>query len=173
MTPQELAARFAPLATHLSIDDVADLQRAMTERSIAPGEVVLREGTDSDTLHLVWDGELAVSIESGVELGRCGGGSIVGEVSLLDCGPASATVTATRPTTLLSLDRSGLETLHRDSPRAATALLRALCATLARRVRTSSDELERLVGDGSTKPPERSSFLGVLRSLFFSSKGDA
>jgi len=173
MTPQEIAARFAPLAGHLSIDDVAGLQRASVERRLPIGEVVLREGATSDTLHLVWDGELAVSVDGGTELGRCGPGSIVGEVSLLDCGPASATVTTTRETTLLSLSRAAFEALHQEDARAATALLRALCGTLAKRVRTSSDDLERLMGDEGEKVPTRSSLFAVLRSLFFASKEDS
>lgn len=167
MTPQEIAARFKALAGHLSIDEVAGLQRAATQRSLAAGEVLLREGAMADALYLVWDGELAVTVgDDGAELARCGAGSIVGEVSLLDSGPASATVTTTRPTTILALERAGLQSLYRADPRAATALLRALCGTLAMRIRRSSDQLERLLGDGTSAPSEKSSFLSVLRSLF-------
>ncbi len=176
MTPDDLAVRFKSLAAHLATEDVTALLGAVRERAVAVGDVVLREGAASDTLFLVWQGELSVTVDGAggtLELGRYAEGALVGEVSLLDRGPVSATVTATRAGTLLALGRDDLEALHRGSPRAATALLRVLCSALARRVRDSTDHLESLDADGTTKPPERSSLLGVLRSLFFTKREGA
>ena len=63
----------------------------------APGEVIIEEGSESDGLYVVTDGELEVSKLSGgrvITVARVGAGEVLGEISLLDDVPRIASVTA-------------------------------------------------------------------------------
>ena len=155
--------------TKLSATELRAVERAAAAQVLAAGEVLLHEGAASAALYVVCDGEVAITISGGPsaassELGRCGAGAVLGEVSLFDGGAATATVTATRATELMKLDRARLDVLYRDDPHAATALMRALTSALAARIRASSDRFEKLHG---TAAPARQPVLGVLRSLLF------
>ena len=81
---------------------------------------------------------------------------------------ASATVAATTPSVVLCVDGGALDALYRDDPKAGTAFMNELCATLASRIRASTDTFENLT-TGSVAPPP-TTLLGILRSLFGGSK---
>jgi signal transduction histidine kinase len=62
-----------------------------------PGEMIIEEGTRSDGLYVVTDGELEVTKLSGgreISVARVGAGEVLGEISLLDDVPRIASVTA-------------------------------------------------------------------------------
>nr|HEX4313903.1 cyclic nucleotide-binding domain-containing protein [Kofleriaceae bacterium] len=160
----ELLAR----ATALSMHELRAIERAATAQTLAVGDVVLRDGEASAALYLIADGEVAIGIGdgAGTELGRCGAGAVLGEVSLFDGGAATATVTATRATQLLRLDRAQLDALYGDDPHAAAALMRMLTSALAARIRASNDRLEKLDVPAAGAARQRQPLLGVLRSLF-------
>lgn len=168
MTPEAIAEALAKVFAR---DHASALQRAATPRPLAAGETLLEANAPSHTLYFVCDGELAIATDDATELGRCGAGAIVGEVSTFDGGPASATVTAARTATVLGWDREALDALYRDHPHAATALMQELCATLAARIRASSDLFEQLT-TGQVAPP-RTSWFAALKALFVSSRGAA
>src|SRR5262245_20242540 len=137
---KEFLQKFPALGVYLHGPEVAALLGALVERVAPAGEVLLSEGKSSDTIYLVWDGQLAVTIgeaPDAMEVGRPGAGAVVGEVSFLDGGAASATLTASAPTHLFTIGREAFDGLRRDHPRAATALLRALCRTIAGRLRSA------------------------------------
>jgi len=63
----------------------------------APGNVIIEEGSKSDGLYVVTEGELEVTKTSGgrsISVARVGAGEVLGEMSLLDDVPRIATVTA-------------------------------------------------------------------------------
>ena len=61
--------------------------------------------------------------------GDIGAGEVIGEIAMFDPAPASATVTTTEPTEVLVLAHRRFESVVRNNPDLAVALLR----TLARR----------------------------------------
>jgi len=161
------AQRFEALGSFLSHAEIEELLRHLPEKRVSAGEVLLREGGTSDTAFLLWEGALAVRLGDGehaIDVGRIEPGTLVGEIAFLDAGPVSATVTATADTVLLVLGRSELETLRVSHPRIATSLLRALCKSLAARVRGASAALERM--SGVEPSPAKHHFLDGLRTLF-------
>ncbi|MEO7096973.1 MAG: cyclic nucleotide-binding domain-containing protein [Polyangiales bacterium] len=157
----------------LSPEQIAVLARAFTTRDLQPGEALLTEGVASEALFLLHRGELDVSVgdaAASVELGQIPEGVVFGEVSFIDDGPATATVKARTPATVLSLSRASLASLRCDHPRIATAILRTAATSLATRVRLASDRLDKLtLGDAASEAP-RTGFLGALRSLFGTGK---
>ena len=106
-------ALFAPLAPATR----ESLARRMVEVDVAPGTVVVAEGEMSDRFYVIESGEVQVT-QAGTWLRTESGGDFFGEIGLLRDVPRTATVTATAPTRLYTLDRAeflGAVTGHDDS----------------------------------------------------------
>jgi len=99
------------------------------------GEVLFSEGDDGELLYVVSRGELAVTKEvDGTErvLATLPAGSFVGELSMLNGEPRSATVKARTDCVLHVYDRDSFEGLLRSNPSVAIRLVYELAARLQR-----------------------------------------
>ncbi len=96
--------RGSPLFAMLAPPVLERLAHVLIRRSVARGEVVVREGEAGDHFYLVADGDLVVSLD-GREIGRLGRGDGFGELTLLDGGVRRATVTAHGSATIYALAR--------------------------------------------------------------------
>ena len=125
--------------------DRAALARALGERHLKKGAVLLREGEPGEEMFVVRRGTVLVSkaVTGPVEqvLARMGPGDFFGEMSLFDREPRSATIQADPEgdVNLLVLNRANLETLIEANPRAAAAFFHALVQVFIERLRTSTD----------------------------------
>jgi CRP-like cAMP-binding protein len=79
-------------------------------RQAAPGEMLIKEGAQSDGLYVVLHGSVDVAAQA-VELARLREGDIFGEMSLLTREPATATVTSPGNAILLRLPRDKFQEL--------------------------------------------------------------
>lgn len=123
-----------PLFQDLSKQDLVDLAGKVTERSYAPGEVLVQKGETGDSLLLIVDGAVKIIGENaqGEELilNQCGPGETIGEMSLLDQSPRSASVVALKATRVLELDRAAFtETIH-QRPELSLLLIRSISSRL-------------------------------------------
>ncbi|HET8526552.1 MAG TPA: MFS transporter [Actinomycetota bacterium] len=91
---------FAPLPAPALERVMADVTRS----EAAAGTVLIREGDPGDRFYVILDGEVSVSRGNRHVLDQ-GAGGYVGEIALLRDVPRTATVVATTPVTLLSLER--------------------------------------------------------------------
>ncbi|HET9259532.1 MAG TPA: ATP-binding protein [Acidimicrobiia bacterium] len=125
----------------------SDLPQALLERvcdaseqiELDEGTVIIREGTDSEEMYVVVEGQLAVTKRSGdkeVELGRIGPGDVVGEIALLDQAPRTATVSAIAPTQAIRVPVAAFEDLLSDS-----RVVRRMFRTVTSRLRGIEDTL--------------------------------
>src|ERR1700745_3760595 len=90
--------------------DVEALMRIGTHQQLHVSDELLTEGTHHDAIYLVLDGELSVSVKGRNTTIACvGKGEIVGEMSLLETQPASATLSAITPVKVLRIPRDRLE----------------------------------------------------------------
>jgi hypothetical protein len=92
----------------------AQLGNAVAEQ----GEVLVRQGGPADKFFIVVDGEVeVVREEDGGEqrIGLFGPGGFFGEMSIMRDTPRSATVRATRPSRLLTLDHDEFRTIVAES----------------------------------------------------------
>src|SRR6516165_10226384 len=90
--------------------DVEALMRMGTQQQLHVSDQLLTEGADNDAIYLVLDGELSVSVKGrNAIIAYVGKGEIVGEMSLLESQPASATLCAITPVTVLRIPRDRLE----------------------------------------------------------------
>jgi hypothetical protein len=96
----ETIPMFAPLSPGV----LESLARDLIPVSVAAGEVVLREGADSDRFYIIESGRVEVT-QNGAVLRREDPGDFFGEIGLLRDVPRTATVTALEDTELLALGR--------------------------------------------------------------------
>lgn len=105
----------APLFRPFSRSDRRDLVQKFRAREVPRGEVLVREGQASDGLYLVLSGEVAVEAKGQV-VATLREGQLFGEMSLLTRSPATATVRATRHTSVLRLPRQDFDLLILSHP---------------------------------------------------------
>jgi CRP-like cAMP-binding protein len=180
MDAGEFRQVFPRLTRNLSEGETKALLAALRPREHASGAHLSTFGERSDTLHLITGGQVAIrAVQAGetLYLGHAGRGGIVGEVGLIEPGPASATVEALEPLTTLDLDAAGLERLCSEQPAVASALLGALSLELAARLRRSSTDLLRRIDDHAWMRAEakrdRTGWLARLAHLVHGAHGDA
>lgn len=179
----ELAQRFPHIVHGLSPADRAALAAVLTARHLRAGEVLLAEGERSDTLYLILSGRVTIELAGVGVVAEREPGEMVGEVSLLDPGPASATVRALGPAHLMALSAEALEAFCADHPRIATSILRSLCTTVADRIAASNQRCDDIfaaqLGEHATAPEPAPvdagghRFRDALRSLFSRHTGGA
>ena len=137
--------------THLPLSPDEATQVAQYMRAIAfpAGAVVINEGEDrrADYMLLILEGDVQVDtplVDTGERLPLVvlGTGSIIGEMSVLDGEPRSATCTAMTPVMAAGLTRKGLELLIEQQPRAAAKLLMGMAQRLADRVRSLGQQVQ-------------------------------
>jgi CRP-like cAMP-binding protein len=148
LSRENFIKRFGALGSALTESELETLFAALEVHHVPAGAALIAEDTATDALYLVWEGELDIVIEtpSGkYEIARVGPGEMLGEVSLLDPGAATATVRASAGATALVLSRPRLEALWRSEPRVASAFLRELTHALAVRIRAASARLNHLL----------------------------
>ena len=81
------------------------------------GSTLMREGDSDDSLVVIAEGDVNVSVAGRPEtVATLGEGDIVGEMSLLTGAPRSATVTVVRPVVALEIGKADLEPLLIMSP---------------------------------------------------------
>jgi CRP-like cAMP-binding protein len=109
--------------------------------SLAASQTLFMTGDDGDGCYRVEEGLLKASIEgpAGGEriLAILGPGSVVGELSMIDRRPRSASVTALRDSKLSFVGRSAFEAFGQSRPE----LYRHVATLLAQRLRDTDDAL--------------------------------
>lgn len=114
--------------------------------SLAPGEVLFREGDAADAMFLIESGILAVVLEvegaGRSELRRLGLGQFLGEMALYRSEPRTATVEAVGDVKLWRLATEKLREVEARHPHLAIALHRHVASLLAERVSFSNMELK-------------------------------
>jgi CRP-like cAMP-binding protein len=103
---------------------------------LAMGEVLFYEKESSSDMYIVLEGKVRASLfdEQGNELvlAELGPGEFIGEMSMIDELPRSATVIAEEPTKLASLKRNTFLKILRENPDIAINVIKALVARLRR-----------------------------------------
>jgi CRP/FNR family cyclic AMP-dependent transcriptional regulator len=78
----------------LSDADVEWMAQTGVRRRLRDGDVIIRENESSDFLIFLLEGELLVTTRRLGNIARMGVGEVIGEMSLVDSAPPSATITA-------------------------------------------------------------------------------
>jgi CRP-like cAMP-binding protein len=133
-----------PLLANFNANELTLLSSFGDSRSYQPGDVVIRQGDENDYLYLVLKGKLEVLQEvDDVDqvVAELEAGDSLGEVSIFDPGPASATVRAGSDSEVWLITRESLERLHSANPKVAYRLLTRITTCLSKRMRDMNDKL--------------------------------
>jgi signal transduction histidine kinase len=125
--------RQVPLFACLNAEEIAELVRSSRLIFASPGERVIEEGTPGDSMFIVLEGELEVTKRDGtrdVLLATRKPGEFLGEMSLLEDAPRSASVRAVQKSSMLAIGQEAFTQLLRHRPAAATTVLRTVAARL-------------------------------------------
>ena len=134
----------------LSPDEARLVVARMGLVAFPPGSVVLREGQESASGHmlLLLEGEVSVDSEAAggpqapLALSVLGPGEIIGEMALLDGSPRAVSCTALSPVQAAGLSRRGLEDLMAEHPVVAAKLVVVLATRIADRLRAASQQVQ-------------------------------
>lgn len=132
------ALRDIDLFASLDDDTISQLMQSGATIRTRPGTPIIREGDLDSGLRVVLEGSASVSVD-GDDRGVIGPGDYVGEISLIDGEPRSATLTAGPDgVTTFAVSAMAFGPLLDRDPRIARALLQMLCARI-RRVEATAD----------------------------------
>jgi CRP/FNR family cyclic AMP-dependent transcriptional regulator len=110
------------------------------------GDVIIREGDEGDTAFFIVSGavDVAVGRTNPKIVGRLQTGEVFGEMSLIEPGPRSATVTACCETECLAASYQDFIAAIEENPERAVGFMK----TLVRRLRKMNELLESAHPDG-------------------------
>lgn len=110
----------SPIFEVLEKEEREALVKEMELESHDEGSVIISEGAPGDSMYVITSGEVKVytrGTKGAVYLAKLGEGAFFGEVSVLTGKPRTATITASRPTELLRLDKEKLDNALATYPR--------------------------------------------------------
>src|SRR6266496_908405 len=130
-----------PFFHFLDDGERVSLAAELEEVRVPEGQVLFNYGEPGDCLYVIRSGKAEVFFKDDtgtrIVLEVAGPGDVVGELSLLDGGPRTASVIVTEALDALRLDRGDLDQFLRRHPAAAIDLLGAM----GRRLRVSAERL--------------------------------
>jgi CRP/FNR family cyclic AMP-dependent transcriptional regulator len=118
-----------PLFERCTKRELGEVAGLSVDAEMPAGAVLTREGAKGDLAFVLVSGS-ARATRRGRTLGVLGAGSIVGELSLIDGGPRTATVTAVEDLRVLELNGDDFRRLLAHSSRFTANLLRAIAGRL-------------------------------------------
>ena len=145
MSTEDTAALLSrvPVFDQLGEAELRRVAGVAVPRSFAPGEVVFREGDDSDTCYVVASGHARALREHAggrqITLATFGPGDIFGELAMFDDERRSATVEATDDLRVIGILGGDMRRLMREHCDIAVKLVIAL----GRRLRAANERLAR------------------------------
>jgi CRP/FNR family cyclic AMP-dependent transcriptional regulator len=138
----DLLAR-VPVFETLATEDLERVADVALPRSFAPGQVIFREGDESDTCYVVRQGTARALRESpdgrSITLARFGAGDFFGELAMFDDERRSATLAAVDELETLAILGADMRRLLREH----TDIAMKLVVALGRRLRLTNERLAR------------------------------
>ena len=153
MSDTDTPATFPAPLNELAPDDRAVLARFMETIRVPSGERLLEEGGPGDGCYVIDSGDVRIEVrrdhpdsENVIEV--IGPGTILGELSLLDREPRSASAVADTDVTARRISTDDVDRLVAEHPRIGMALIHALGRAASLKLRKTSERLaEHLASD--------------------------
>ena len=123
------ALRATDLFSSLSRRSLATVAGSAKVISHPAGKQLVAEGGEGIGFHLILEGTVSVAA-GGKRRAKLGPGEYFGEMSMIDGGPRSATVTTDTPVTMIYLSAWNFRPILKSEPEIARALLLVMCARL-------------------------------------------
>ncbi|MGZ3652387.1 MAG: cyclic nucleotide-binding domain-containing protein [Bdellovibrionota bacterium] len=107
---------------------------------LGSGHEIWKEGATGDEMMLVLSGSVEI-LKNGKRLSVLGRGDVLGEMSMIDSAPRSASVVTAAPTNLLAFPREALFSLLREEQELAVKFLWGVSLEMNKRLREMSSQL--------------------------------
>lgn len=131
----------SPLFVGFSLEEIRQLANFMKLYRAEPGVAILREGDPGDYMMLLLDGRVDVlkydRQKRQKHLGSIAAGQTLGEMSMVDGEPRSASCVTLEPSVYAVLSRDTLARIVNEEPRLGAKLLVQLLEMLTQRLRDS------------------------------------
>ena len=131
--PKVQMLKKVPLFAHCSPTSLESVTGNTDEVDVEQGRTLIKQGEPSDTFYVLLEGEADVVID-GKHRRALGAGDFFGEISMLDRGPATATVTTTKPSRMMVMSHMQF----RDAIKGNQDLLLQVLQAVAERLRSDS-----------------------------------
>ena len=146
-----IALKRVPLFSTLTLEQLASIDRLMVTRHYVKGESIFRKGDVGAELYVVLEGEVRIHLDHDgheVTVARHGPSKVVGEMSVFDDQPRSASAQATENTTVRVLRRDRMQAIVHEHPEVLLEFVR----NLSQRLRVMNEQLEAAAGDDLPAP---------------------
>lgn len=148
--------RRIPLFADLSADEMMDVLRMATVVQVPPKQRLCTQGTASDCLFIIEEGEGAVQVTDAQgrtrEVSRIGAGEVLGELGLVDGQVRSADVVALSAVRAYRIDRAQFDQMRAAMNPAAYKMLRRIALTVSARLREINSAISEQVVPGERAP---------------------
>jgi CRP/FNR family transcriptional regulator, cyclic AMP receptor protein len=131
--PKAEALGRVPLFSRCSPKELEFLATRTDEVSVEANHTLITQGSPSESFYVLLEGEASVEVD-GKARPALHAGDFFGEISMLDRGPATATVVTVAPIRAMVMSHSQF----RDAMKSSDPLLSAVIATMADRLRRDS-----------------------------------
>jgi len=149
------------------------LTSRMKRAQFAMGETVFREGEDGDTMYVILDGliNISVPLENGaaLSLATMEKGNFFGDMAIIENAPRSATCKVIEDCDLIALNRSDFYDIIRHHPETALKILYRMMNIMAERFKASGAALSEMVrwGEEARKRAITDASTGMFNRRFF------
>ncbi|MBU0985896.1 MAG: cyclic nucleotide-binding domain-containing protein [Proteobacteria bacterium] len=134
-----------PMFAGLDADQLRIIEKHIKLFELAEGEILFKEGDQGDYVCFVVDGRLDVikkTLPGDIfVLNTLSRGQSVGEMSIIDKRPRSATVLARTQVTLFTLARDDFEVIMKEHAGIGMKVLKGLSLLLSKKLRQTSSRL--------------------------------
>jgi len=138
-----------PLFDKLNSNELATISKHMIFLNLTKGEVLFREGDKGDYMCFIVDGHLDVIKKSAtgqdVVIATLSKGRSIGEMSIIDNTPRSASIQAQTDAILVGLTGKGLDTVLENHAKIGIKILKGLLRLLSMNLRKTSSQLADLL----------------------------
>ncbi len=131
--PKEVTRGFAALAT---------------PRTFMGGDVIIRQFDYNSDLIILLEGYASIKSFTGEVLAEFGPGSMIGEISLIDEQPRSATVVANGEVEAAVISSESFRSMMTSDPQTAAMILLNISQVLCRRLRSMNLHVDTLTREG-------------------------
>lgn len=123
------------LLRHFEPDWVTWFEQRCIPVGFGAGDLVIERGHSAIGLYLLLEGDVSVRTDRGGEIAKVGGGSVIGEMALVDGGKRSVDVVATTAVSSLLMTAHAFEAIKVERPEIALEVMTNLCKIISSRVR--------------------------------------
>ena len=129
----------------LNVAQISQIAQITSTKEFNGGETLVRQFAKDADLMIILDGSAKIKSFSGEEIAAAGPGSVIGEMSLIDEKPRSATVVAAGQVKAASISNSELWGLMDSEPQIAKVILLNIARILTARLRAANVALDEVV----------------------------